>query len=213
MNLIRRLWRRPLGRYVVTTLLLLMLGTGAVGMGKLHLDLQRTAHAATTCQLHSANGAIQHVIYIQFDNTHFTRDNPNVPSDLEQMPNLLNFIESNGVLLSNHHTPLIAHTADDVLTAISGAYGDQHGVPIANSYGYYHPDGTSSMANSFAYWTDPIYDPKAASPTDTTYNMLTAAGKNAPAPFVPFTRAGVTCQIFPQSLYMKSGAIRSIWHL
>src|SRR6266849_3798296 len=44
---------------------------------------------ASGCQLHSANGVIQHVIYIQFDNTHFTRDNPNVPSDLEQMPNLL----------------------------------------------------------------------------------------------------------------------------
>src|SRR5439155_11748175 len=62
------------------------------------------------CQLNSAKGQIQHVIYIQFDNTHFTRDNPNIPSDLEQMPNLLNFIEGNGVLLSNHHTPLISHT-------------------------------------------------------------------------------------------------------
>jgi hypothetical protein len=29
---------------------------------------------------------IKHVIYIQFDNVHFTRDNPNVPSDLEQVP-------------------------------------------------------------------------------------------------------------------------------
>jgi hypothetical protein len=169
-----------------------MLGAGAAGMGKLHLDLQRTANAAasSTCKLNSENGAIQHVIYIQFDNTHFTRDNPNIPSDLEQMPNLLNFIESNGVMLSNHHTPLIAHTADDVLTSISGVYGDQHGVPIANTYGYYKPDGTSSMANSFTYWTDPIYDPKVASPSDTTYNMLTADGKNAPAPWVTFTRAG-----------------------
>ena len=130
------------------------------------------------------------MIYIQFDNTHFTRDNPNVPSDLEQMPNLLNFIENNGVMLSSNHTPLIAHTADDVLTSISGVYGDQHGVPIANTYGYYHPDGTSSMANSFTYWTDPIYDTKVASPSDTTYNMLTADGKNAPAPWVPYTRAG-----------------------
>jgi hypothetical protein len=128
--------------------------------------------------------------YIQFDNTHFTRDNPNVPSDLEQMPHLLNFIESNCVLLTNHHTPLIAHTATDVLTSISGLYGDQHGVPIANTYGYFNPDGTSSMANSFTYWTDPLYDPKVASPSDTTYNMLTADGKNAPAPWVPYTRVG-----------------------
>ncbi len=189
MNLMRRLWRKPLSRFVVTALLLVLLGAGAVSMGK--INLSRNVHAAAnSCQLNSPQGAIQHVIYIQFDNTHFTRDNPNVPSDLEQMPNLLNFIETNGTLLSNHHTPLIAHTADDVLTSISGVYGDQHGVPIANTYGYYNPDGTSSMANSFTYWTDPIYDTKVASPSDTTYNMLTAAGKNAPAPWVPYTRAG-----------------------
>jgi hypothetical protein len=35
--------------------------------------------------------ATKHVINIQFDNTHFRRDNPNVPSDLEQMPHLLRY--------------------------------------------------------------------------------------------------------------------------
>ena len=45
---------------------------------------------AAACHLNSPRGGIQHVIYIQFDNTHFLRDNPNVPSDLEQMPHLLN---------------------------------------------------------------------------------------------------------------------------
>jgi hypothetical protein len=44
-----------------------------------------------------ANG-IEHVVYIQFDNVHFTRDNPNVPSELEQIPNLLNFLEGQGTL-------------------------------------------------------------------------------------------------------------------
>ena len=58
---------------------------------------------------------------------HFFRDNPNVPSDLELMPNLLNFIEDNGTLLSNSHTPLIAHTADDLLTTATGLYGDRQG--------------------------------------------------------------------------------------
>ena len=189
MNLIRRLWRRPLSRFAITALLLLALGAGAVSMGRLHLS--RNVHAAgSSCQLNSAQGAIQHVIYIQFDNTHFTRDNPNVPSDLEQMPNLLNFIENNGTLLTNHHTPLIAHTADDVLTALTGVYGDQHGVPVANSFRYFKPDGTTGGASSFAYWTDPLYDFKNPTPSDTSYNMLTADGKNAPAPWVPYTRAG-----------------------
>jgi hypothetical protein len=151
MNFIVRLWRRPLSRLVVTAMLLLTLTIGALTL--FHLFPKAQA-AGNGCQLNSVQGAIQHVIFVQFDNTHFTRDNPNVPSDLEQMPNLLNFIENNGALLTNHHTPLIAHTADDVLTSISGLYSDQHGVPIANTYGYFNPDGTSSMANSFTYWTD-----------------------------------------------------------
>jgi hypothetical protein len=48
--------------------------------------------ASAQCQLNSAGSKIKHVIFVQFDNVHFRRDNPNVPSDLEQMPNLLNFL-------------------------------------------------------------------------------------------------------------------------
>jgi hypothetical protein len=144
----------------------------------------------TGCQLNSAKGKIHHVIYIQFDNTHFTRDNPNVPSDLEQMPHLLNFIEQNGVLMTNHHTPLISHTATDILTSLTGVYGDKHGVPVANSFRYFNPNGTSNLGVSFAYWTSHLFDPTTSTPTDTTFNMLTAQGKNAPAPWVPYTRAG-----------------------
>ena len=150
-----------------------------------------TAFASNSCQLNSPHGNVQHVIEITFDNVHFTRDNPNVPSDLEQMPHLLNFMENNGVLLTNHHTPLISHTANDILTTLTGVYGDRHGVPIANSFRYFLPNGTSNTGVSFAYWTDPLFDPSLpAAPTDTKYNMLTADGKNAPAPWVPFTRAG-----------------------
>jgi hypothetical protein len=129
------------------------------------------------------------VIYIVFDNTHFTRDNPNVPSDLEQMPHVLNFIRSSGALLTNHHTPLISHTATDILTSLTGVYGDHDGVPVSNSFRYFNPDGTSNLGVSFAYWTDPIFDPTTSTPTDTTFNMLSAGGNNAPAPWVPFTRA------------------------
>ena len=141
------------------------------------------------CNLNSPRGNIQHVVYIQFDNVHFTRDNPNVPSDLEQMPHLLSFIENNGTLLSNHHTPLISHTADDIITSLTGVYGDRHGQPISNSFNYFDPkadDGLGSIfTSSFTYWTD-IVDPVA----DPTFNLLTPAGMNAPAPWVPFTRAG-----------------------
>jgi hypothetical protein len=144
----------------------------------------------TGCHLQSARGDIKHVIAITFDNVHFTRDNPNVPSDLEQMPHLLNFIENNGTLLSNHHTPLISHTATDILTNLTGVYGDRMGVPVSNSFRYFNPSGTSNVGVSFAYWTDPLFDPTTSTPTDTRFNMLTAEGKNAPAPWVPYTRAG-----------------------
>jgi hypothetical protein len=148
------------------------------------------AKAQNTCTLNSAKGKIKHIIYVQFDNTHFVRDNPNVPSDLEQMPHLLSFLESQGTVLTNHHTPLISHTATDILTSLTGVYGDRHGVPVANSFRYFNPDGTSNLGVSFAYWTDPLFDPTTGSPTDTKYNMLTADGHNAPAPWVAFTRAG-----------------------
>ena len=147
---------------------------------------------------------VKHVVSLVFDNVHFFRDNPNVPSDLEQMPNLLNFLKSNGTLLSNVHTPLIAHTADDSLTIYTGLYGDRHGQPLSNSYKTYNPDGTTDPATSFAYWNAPVSDTAFPGPTpghDTTPSMVYSAtvpatpgatDKQTPAPWVPFTRAGCT---------------------
>ena len=155
-------------------------------------DSGRTA-ATTTCALGANGTSVKHVIYIQFDNVHYTRDNPNVPSDLQQMPNLLSFITGNGTLISHEHTPLIAHTADDIVTSETGLYGSDQGVPIANEYNYYTPSGSSDTAGSFAYWTDPVvdYNTTTSAPVgDSNHTLITAQGKNAPAPWVPFTRAG-----------------------
>src|SRR5256886_923667 len=145
--------------------------------------------ATNSCQLKSPKGAIQHVIYVQFDNTHFRRDNPDVPSDLEQMRHLLNFIQDNGVLMSNDHTVLISHTATGILTSLTGVYPDRMGQPVSNSFRYFKTDGTTRTGVSFAYWTAPLFDP-AGSTTDTTPEMINENGKIAPAPWVPFTRAG-----------------------
>lgn len=188
MALFMRFWRGSLSRLVAVVMLLAMMA-GLDSVVAVHSSISALA-ATSSCQLKSARGNIQHVIYVQFDNTHFTRDNPNVPSDLEQMPHLLNFIKNNGVLLSNHHTPLIAHTATDILTSITGLYGDRQGVPISNSYQYYKPNGTTSLGISFAYWTDPIFDPTTSHPTDTKFNLIDQRGQNTPAPWVPYTRAG-----------------------
>src|SRR6266542_3522957 len=159
------------------------------------------ATADTSC--HLGNG-VKHVVTIMFDNVHYFRDNPNVPSDLEQMPNLFNFFRNNGTFLSNNHTPLIAHTADDILTTFTGLYGDRHGMPISNSYQAYNADGTTDPAGSFAYWTDPVFDTaKTPNPGhDTNPTMVFSKTPPAttspapapdtitPAPWVPFTRAG-----------------------
>ena len=134
----------------------------------------------THCKL---DNGIEHIVYIQFDNVHFRRDNPNVPSDLEQIPNLLNFLENDGTFFTNHHTPLISHTSVDILTSLTGVYGNKFGVPIGNSIGLFNPQtGIASFPSSFTYWTDVL--------ADGTSEMLAPNGKNAPAPWVPFTRAG-----------------------
>jgi hypothetical protein len=146
--------------------------------------------AAASCNL---GKGVQHVINIVFDNVHFSRDNPNVQSDLEQMPHLLSFLESNGTVFSNSHTPMIAHTADDSLTIYTGLYGDRHGQPLSNSYKIYNPDGSTDPATSFTYWTSPIIDTKTNPPlvsaVDAAPSMAYAGGGVTPAPWVPFTRA------------------------
>ena len=177
------LWFAPLPAFLMAT------PTPARAISSPDGDSRRFDNDPGGCRIASARGDIRHVIYIQFDNVHFRRDNPNVPSDLEQMRNLLNFIEKNGVLLTNHHTPLISHTADDIITSLTGVYGDRQGIPVANSFGYFLPTQTPAnfdgFSSSFTYWTDPL-DPQ----NDPTPIMLAANGKNAPAPWVPYTRAG-----------------------
>jgi len=156
--------------------------------------LGRTADlTTTTCALGANGSSVKHVIYIQFDNVHYTRDNPNVPSDLEQMPNLLHFITGNGTLISREHTPLIAYPADDVVTSETGLYGGDLGVPVANEYNYYTPGGSTDTAGAFAYWTDPVvdYNTTTSAPVgDSDYTLVTPQGQDAPAPWVPYTRAG-----------------------
>jgi hypothetical protein len=151
-----------------------------------------TSSGPQGCALNAPGSKIQHIIALQFDNVHFTRDSPNVPSDLEQMPNLRNFLTQNGTLSNNHHTPLKSHTADDVITTITGVYGAKHGQPIANSFSYFPAPGTSTaldkFTSSFEYWTDIV---NTSTPSlDPSYYMVTPDGKNAPAPWVAYTSAG-----------------------
>ena len=143
---------------------------------------QAAAPVQASCHLQSAGSKIKRVVYLQFDNVHLRRDNPNVPSDLEQMPHLLNFLIDNGTVSGNHFTPLISHTAQDIVSSLTGLYGDRFGFTVANSYGWFQPNGNVSFQSSFLYWTAIAGDGHA--------QMTNEQGKIAPAPWVPFTRAG-----------------------
>ena len=120
------------------------LGNGFITMLAIAaLTLLGEGLARATCQLDPVNKKLKHIIYVQFDNVHFTRDTPNVPSDLEQMPNLLNFLKNNGTLDTNHHAVLISHTADDIVASLTGVYGDRDGLAVSNSFGLFDPTSTT----------------------------------------------------------------------
>jgi len=175
---------------------LLRRATLYLGCGLLALGLAGLAQAQS-CQLNSPSGKIKHVVYIEFDNVHFTRDNPNVPSDLEQMPNLLNFLKDKGTLDAGDHTVLISHTANDILTTQTGLYSDNTSIFIANSFGLFSSSGGNAVfPSSFFYWTDKVEDIQPPSDTDANFALTTPGGQNVPAPWVPFTRAGCTVGAF-----------------
>jgi hypothetical protein len=170
------------------TCALVALTTGVVSRGA-----TASASASAPCQLGSKPGQVKHVIYLQFDNTHFRRDVPNVASDLEQMPHLLNFLKGNGTLFTNDHTILISHTAGGILSSLTGLYPDRSGMTVSNSYAYFdsaNPLPTFPSGGSFKYWTDAVNAPDATHAGDPLPNMVTTGGKNTPAPWVPYTRAG-----------------------
>src|SRR2546423_8703236 len=176
-------------RFARRTALLLVIvaacATAALATGVVSGNGGATASASGSCQLGTKAGGIQHVIYLQFDNTHYLRDRSNVASDLEQMPHLLNFLKDNGTLLTNDHTILISHTAGGILSSLTGLYPDRNGQTVSNSYDYYRNDGTPTFTSSFKYWTDVVN-----SANDPLPNMITDGHKATPAPRGPHTRGG-----------------------
>ncbi len=177
--------RPAFGRSLARVLALALLPASVAGITAVSVSADKPAG----CQL---SGPVKHVIYLVFDNTHFMPDRPNVPSDLEQMPHLLNFLTSNGTLLTNDHTILISHTAGGILSSLTGLYPDRQGQTVSNSYFYFDPSSTPAnnptFSTSFKYWTDLVDDTKGT--RDSLPNMVTDNKKMTPAPWVPFTRAG-----------------------
>jgi hypothetical protein len=166
----------------------LLAATAVLGVSQSASGGDNKGGPATGCSLDSKGNKIQHVVSIVFDNTHYMRDRPNVASDLEQMPHLLNFLTDNGTLLTNDHTGLISHTAGGILSGLTGLYPDRQGQTVSNSYFYFDPSGVPTFSSSFKYWLDLVDDATGAK--DPLPNMVTDGQKTTPAPWVPFTRAG-----------------------
>jgi Type I phosphodiesterase / nucleotide pyrophosphatase len=161
---------------------------GAVGLAVAGVSAPATGTATaalTTCRLGNGAGSIQHVVYLQFDNTHYRRDRANVASDLEQMPHLLGFLRNNGTLFTNDHTVLISHTAGGIVSTLTGLYPDRNGQTVSNSYDFYKNNGFPSFTSSFKYWTDTV-----DGADDSLPNMVTGGGATTPAPWLTYTHAG-----------------------
>src|SRR5205823_5332601 len=109
--------------------------------------------ANATCGL---NGKVKHVIYLQFDNTHYRRDRSNVPSDLEQMPHLLDFMKSNGTLFTNDHTVLITRTGCDV-----GGVGTAN-IELENTATNASGDMTKVFGANSPEWNEAVSNPQLA---------------------------------------------------
>jgi hypothetical protein len=140
---------------------------------------------ASSCVLGNKAGAIKHVIYLQFDNTHYRRDNSSVASDLEQMPHLLDFLTNNGTLFTNDHTILISHTAGGILSSLTGLYPDRNGQTVSNSFDYYKNNGLPTFTSSFKYWTNTV-----DGTDDPLPNMVGDGQQTTPAPWLTYTHAG-----------------------
>jgi len=177
--------RPAFGRSIARLMALALLPASVAGITAVSASAGKAGAATAGCHL---TGSVKHVIYLVFDNTHFMRDNASVKSDLEQMPHLLNFLTSNGTLMTNDHTVLISHTAGGILSSLTGLYPDRQGQTVSNSYFYYPPSKIPQFSTSFKYWTDLVDDSTGAN--DPLPNMVFDGQKNTPAPWVPFTRAG-----------------------
>lgn len=155
---------------------------------------QHLAHSPSS-GCHLANG-IQHVVQVDFDNVHLTRDNPNVASDLEQMPALLNFMKNQGVVMTNTHDDLV-HTGTNMISNATGLYPDRNAITQSNSGDLYDATGKPVGYSSFSYWTDKLST--FSGTTTDRYNLdylpsrtapAPAQSVNVPAPWTPFTEAG-----------------------
>ena len=186
--------RRPLAALAGGALTLSMVAAGVATTAARRGSASAAAAAAGLGAAGLAGGHKARDL-LQFDNVHYSRDNPDVPSDLEQMPNLLHFLTGNGTLISHEHTPLIAHTADDIVTSETGLYGSDQGCRSRTS--------TTTTPRRRLHATPPGRSPTGPTRSWTTTPASRHAGRrlqpdagrrrrpNAPAPWAPYTRAGL----------------------
>ena len=144
------------------------------------------ASASGSCQLGTKAGDVKHVIYLQFDNTHFKRDVAGVPSDLEQMPHLLNFLKGERhAPLERPHDPDLAHRGRDPVVAHRALPGPHRTGRLELATATTRRHGIPAFSSSFKYWTD-----VTSATADPLPNMVSDGGQTAPEPWLTYTAAG-----------------------
>jgi hypothetical protein len=161
-----------------------LLGIAVIAWG----CLLRPDQSEAGCALHARGGEVKHVVQLLFENLQLRRDDQAIPSDLEQMPHLLQFLVDGGTIGTRHDASLPAETSTDILSILTGLHGDRTGIPFGDSFGYFKSDGSVSFATASAYWTTRAGDGKPL--------LLSDTGRTVPAPWVPFTRAGCDVGVF-----------------
>ena len=119
---------------------------------------QRDAQArARPCQLGNKAGQIKHVIYLQFDNTHFRRDDAErrVGSRADAAPAQLPQGQRHA-LHERPHDPDLAHRGRDPRVADRPLPGPQRADGLEQLRLLRRATGTPRFTSSFKYWTDTV---------------------------------------------------------
>ena len=148
-----------------------------------------TAEGAEGCPLDSPTGRVRHVIYLQVDADRVVREGPDGAPDDEPTPRLLDFVRSRGTLVDSPHASLAsgASTQTSRLTAMRTS-------KLASS------DLSTSLTGLY-----PSSQGRAAA---SAYGS-----KNAPAPWVPFARAGCNVGTVSLGTTELAGASNPAWAL
>ena len=164
----------------------------AFGCALLAIAFAATAHGQ--CQLNSPSGDIKHVVYVEFDNVHFTRDNPerSVGFGTDAEPAEFHRAEWHARRGRPHGTYLAygerhPHDAD---RALFGRHRNLHRATASVCSRRPRRVKSGLFPSSFFYWTDMVSDITPAT-GDSTFALTTPSGTECAGAVGAFHASGM----------------------